>query len=266
MIPNWLKEAWKTSWGLWLVMFIGFVIGFVTGSAKDSNGYEFNGEHWTKDYHYSIGSGCDSFQIFAVELGLKYFAPVPVYREANTGLTGLTEDGINTIYCSDTVPSTALTLTDMNVGEAVVANEAGAVIGKARWLWPQGSLEISECDIWLSTEADLITVLSVAPHESGHCWGLLHSKDLRSIMAPRAATSRPTLDDLAGLAHLYGNCGAVQIDHKGNVFLPAIDSRTLLREINDPKFKQFEDMVISGYLNMGDSLDKISGIAESKCN
>lgn len=228
-------------------------------------GYEFNGERWETDYRYSIGSGCSDFHVFAIELGLKHFAPVPVHREADTTLFGLTEDGVNTIYCSSTEPSTALMLSDMNVGEDIFADEAGAVIGKARWLWPKGSLAIGECDIWLSTMADIIGKLHAAIHEPGHCWGLLHSKDLRAVMAPIAATSRPTLDDLAGLAHLYGKCGHVQIDHKGNVFYPAIDSRTLIRELKDPRLNEFEGMVISGYAHITD-LNAISGIVKSRCN
>lgn len=249
-------------------LFMAFIFAMYFVISIDSIwGYEFNGEHWQKDFHYSIGSGCSSFQIFAVELGLKHFAPVPVYREKDTTLSGLIEDGVNTVYCSDTEPSTALMLSEMNVGEDRLMNEAGAVVGKARWIWPSGSLGISECDMWYSTslETDIVGTLNASVHEPGHCWGLLHSKDLRSVMAPTAATSRPTLDDLAGLAHLYGNCGAVQIDHKGNVFYPAIDSRTFVRELNDPKFKQYEDMVISGYLNLGEPLKMISAITESKC-
>lgn len=249
-----------------LALIIVMLIGLVFGVWEKASAYEFNGEHWTQDYHYSIGAGCNNFQIFAIELGLKRFAPVPVYREKDTYLSGLVSDGVNTISCSDTVPPALIQRPGMMTQEEFLTDEANTIIGKAQWWWPLGSLEISECDYWLSTSADPVNTFNAATHESGHCWGLRHSKDHRSVMAPSAATSRPTLDDLAGLAHLYGNCAVVQIDHKGNVFLPAIDSRTLLKEINDPMFKEFEDKIISGYLKMGDSLDMISGIAESKCN
>ena len=257
-----LTMRWlRARWGFWLVVLIGLVFGFV----EDALAYEFNGEHWEKDYHYSIGSGCGGLQVFAIETGLRHFAPVPVFREKDTILSGLSEDQVNIIYCSDTEPPSAIVRPGMNFDDERVVNTQNAVIGKARWMWPIGSLEIAECDIWLSTKADVVATMSAAVHELGHCWGLLHSKDNRAVMAPNAATSRPTLDDLAGLAHLYGKCGTVQIDHKGNVFLPAIDSRTLLRELNDPRFKEFEGMVISGYLKIGGRLDEITGIAESKC-
>lgn len=228
-------------------------------------GYEFNGEHWVTDYHYYIGTGCSEFTVFAIKTGLSHFAPVMVYQDGYTTLSGLVEDRTNIIYCSDTEPPSAIVRPGMNFDDERLVNEAGAVIGKARWLWPQGSLEISECDIWLSTTADVLSMFNAAIHEAGHCWGLLHSTDFRAVMAPAAITSRPTLDDLAGLAHLYGDCGTVQIDHKGNVFLPAIDSRTLVKELKDPQLEQYRDTVVSGYMKLGESWDKITGITTSRC-
>jgi len=100
--------------------------------------------------------------------------------------------------------------------EKSLTDEAGAAVGKAKW-WEVGTSEITECDIWLSTSVGIIEIQAVAAHELGHCWGMQHSEVHSAPMAPVVGSYSPTLDDLAGLIGLYGDCATVQIDKTGNI-------------------------------------------------
>lgn len=249
------------------VMLLGYVIGLIQ---ERPSGYEFYGAHWAKAYNYSIGTGCNYFQEFAFEKGLEEYSPVGSYRERNTSHASMEKNSAMTIYCSESVPPASLEINSgMQSDEQYLTDEAGAVIGKARWWWPEGSKEISECDIWLSSLAKISEIPAIAAHELGHCWGMQHSQLDSALMAPTVNSPGPTLDDLAGLSDLYGECATVQIDKTGRTFFPAIDPKTLLLALNDPKYAKYakyEGVLVSGYINPGAQFPSgIYDIDISKC-
>lgn len=190
-------------------------IGDMLDVVNDSRAFEISGIRWHKPITYYYRDGCPSYVLPELKRAASTMSPISTRYGGLASSVGFDERV--TVYCAPEPIQAAMFIPD-HIGFDTV----DSAIGTARRYWRRSTQEIVDCDIWL--HADRINPANariIIQHEWGHCLGLDHEEEQRSIMAPtlqKIDTDDPTINDRAGLNVLYGKCED-ELDSYGNHFM-----------------------------------------------
>ena len=256
------------------VCYIAIIIGCYVVFTDDAEAAEYKGDHWATSFSWRVDKGCPVYVKTSVQEMLDKHAPVTNNYYGRSYTTPSFGDKQNVIYCGVTdVQSEQLTTplpayVDYEVTE-LVSREENAVAGRARRSWYASSLEMIECDVWLSTLfIDEENINKFTLHEVvGHCMGLTHSNDTNAVMYYAPSATQWAADDFAGITELYEQCHEKPyIDSIGNVYMPSLDVEDLLEAIDNRDHDKWRGVTLAAYLDANENWPAgLYNIKESAC-
>lgn len=213
--PQTIKGKSLRGLKLTLLTCVSAIAGDAFDVISDSSGFEISGRRWMSEIVYYIDSDCPGFVLPSLHSTVREMTPVGYTYGGKSGRVGLDDRVV--IYCANESIKALSYLP-----EGIDFDEVFSAIGSAKRYWRKSSLQILDCDIWLSSEkVNEENIAKVISHEWGHCLGLDHEDKQRSIMASTLKAipqNSPTIDDMAGINVLYNRCENV-VDNQGNYFM-----------------------------------------------
>jgi len=238
------------------------------GTVETAEAANYDGEKWTTTFNWMISDTCPAYVKTSVEEMLNKHGPVDNVYQRKTYVAPTHGDRSNVIYCGfeDVMES----MLQKPLPRYMGYNMEEATGGRARWSWYESSLQIVECDVWLSTlymnqwNVDKYTLHEVV----GHCMGLRHSDIPDAVMyfAPYAQALH--VDDYAGLYELYEKCdGIPYVDVRGNIYLPKLDIDDLLEDLDRREYDKWVGINVSAMLDANEEWPNgVYNIKESACD
>lgn len=236
-----------------------WLFGMAVGIFLCQSGYAFEptGQKWAKEYVWELGGDCSVLVELFMPVALASYGRWIDYSRGDDFFdVPSIRDDKSTVYCSD-----APVITE----KSEEINGDWMSSGNAKWRWPITQNLTIECDIWIAQDAFPLTILKILRHELGHCFGLGHSDIEDAIMYHAPSGNRLHVDDMAGMATVYGDC-AIQIDRDGNKFMPRLDVQEILATLDNEEFEIYENQILSAFIDAGSVwYDGVYGVGLSEC-